>query len=128
MTTETTPSKQVNQTPPPPPSVIPPLSPLTNPEQAASSLENLKMQASPVKKILFQPIGKENIAEDVSIVDELVKKPDDEIVKKEEKPAVAPTIKLEEADEPILRENPHRFVLFPIKYHEVCNARRAQSL
>jgi hypothetical protein len=24
-----------------------------------------------------------------------------------------------EADEPILKENPNRFVLFPIKYHEV---------
>jgi hypothetical protein len=25
-------------------------------------------------------------------------------------------------DEPILRANPRRFVLFPIKYHEVCNS------
>lgn len=33
--------------------------------------------------------------------------------------AVAPTVKPEEADEPLLRENPNRFVLFPIKYHEV---------
>ena len=32
---------------------------------------------------------------------------------------VAPTIKEEEAIEPILQENPQRFVLFPIKYHEV---------
>ncbi|CAD6506141.1 BgTH12-07071 [Blumeria graminis f. sp. triticale] len=31
----------------------------------------------------------------------------------------APTIKPEEADEPLLQENPNRFVLFPIKYHEV---------
>jgi ribonucleoside-diphosphate reductase subunit M2 len=37
----------------------------------------------------------------------------------EVKPAVAPTIKEFEADEPLLQENPHRFVLFPIKYHEV---------
>ena len=30
-----------------------------------------------------------------------------------------PTIKELEAQEPLLQENPHRFVLFPIKYHEV---------
>lgn len=33
--------------------------------------------------------------------------------------SVASTIKSDEADEPLLRENPNRFVLFPIKYHEV---------
>lgn len=32
---------------------------------------------------------------------------------------VASTIKEEEAFEPLLQENPGRFVLFPIKYHEV---------
>lgn len=32
---------------------------------------------------------------------------------------VAPTIQELEAEEPLLQENPHRFVLFPIKYHEV---------
>ncbi|MCJ1403718.1 Ribonucleotide-diphosphate reductase (RNR), small subunit [Xylographa trunciseda] len=97
MTTETTPSKQ-----------------------AASSLENLKMQASPIKKISFQAIGKENIAQDDPVVDEFdAKKPELEVVKKEEKLAVATGIKPVELDEPILQENPHRFVLFPIKYHEV---------
>jgi hypothetical protein len=39
--------------------------------------------------------------------------------KAEPQPAVAPTSRPEEADEPLLQENPHRFVLFPIKYHEV---------
>lgn len=45
--------------------------------------------------------------------------------KTEEAPAapaekkVAPGIKDFEADEPLLQENPQRFVLFPIKYHEV---------
>ena len=34
------------------------------------------------------------------------------------KAAVAPTIKEQEADEPLLQENPNRFVLFPLKYHE----------
>lgn len=28
-------------------------------------------------------------------------------------------LKPEEADEPLLQENPNRFVVFPIKYHEV---------
>ncbi|KAI6959470.1 Ribonucleoside-diphosphate reductase small, partial [Hortaea werneckii] len=37
----------------------------------------------------------------------------------DKKPSVAEGIKEEEADEPILQENPHRFVLFPIKYHEI---------
>ena len=31
----------------------------------------------------------------------------------------AHTLKPEEADEPLLQENPDRFVIFPIKYHEV---------
>jgi len=34
-------------------------------------------------------------------------------------PSTAPGIKEDEAAEPILQENPQRFVLFPIKYHEV---------
>lgn len=38
----------------------------------------------------------------------------------EERGAVSTNLKSEEADEPLLRENPNRFVLFPIKYHEVC--------
>ena len=80
------------------------------------------MGESPAKKISFQPTGKENMPHDAPIVDDLeLKKPVVELVKLEEKPAVvvAPTIKPEEADEPLLQENPHRFVLFPIKYHEV---------
>ena len=37
-----------------------------------------------------------------------------------EAPSIAAGIKEDEAREPILRENAQRFVLFPIKYHEVC--------
>ena len=37
----------------------------------------------------------------------------------DETKSVAATIKETEADEPLLQENPQRFVLFPIKYHEV---------
>ena len=36
-----------------------------------------------------------------------------------EPPKVAEGIKDSEKSEPILQENPHRFVLFPIKYHEI---------
>ena len=78
------------------------------------------MGDSPAKKINFEAAGKENAPIDTPVVEELdIKKPLVEVVKKEEKLAVAATIKPEEADEPLLQENPHRFVLFPIKYHEV---------
>ena len=92
-------------------------------EQAASSLETLKMADSPIKVINYQVEDKENISQDVvAPLDEVdidLKKPVIEPVKKEEKPAVAPGIKNEEAGEPLLQENPNRFVLFPLKYHEV---------
>lgn len=78
------------------------------------------MGESPAKKLSFEPVGKENIQNVSHHVDDLeVKKPTTEVVKVEEKLPIAPTLKPEEADEPLLRENPHRFVLFPIKYHEV---------
>lgn len=79
------------------------------------------MGDSPVKKLNFQTYGKENVSLDANapIIDDIeIKKPIAEEVKTE-KPVVAPTIKPEEADEPLLQENPQRFVLFPIKYHEV---------
>lgn len=47
-----------------------------------------------------------------------VKKPETAVEVKEAV-KVADTIKEQEADEPILQENPHRFVLFPLKYHEI---------
>jgi ribonucleoside-diphosphate reductase subunit M2 len=47
-----------------------------------------------------------------------VKKPETAIEVKAT-PSVADTIKAMEAEEPILQENPHRFVLFPLKYHEI---------
>ncbi|KAF7909869.1 uncharacterized protein EAF01_003587 [Botrytis porri] len=81
---------------------------------AASGIENMKME-SPVKKINFA--GKENSAFDADApIFEEVKKP---IVEEQKVVAVAPGIKPEEADEPLLQENPNRFVLFPIKYHEI---------
>ena len=81
------------------------------------------MGDSPAKKLNFEAVGKENlpIDTDAPIVDDIeMKKPLVEKVKIQEKAvAVAPTIKPEESDEPLLQENPQRFVLFPIKYHEV---------
>ena len=78
------------------------------------------MGNSPAKKLKFDPVDKENAPIDRPLVTEVgIKKPLAKVAKTEEKPAVAPTIKPEEADEPLLQENPHRFVLFPIKYHEV---------
>lgn len=91
--------------------------------QAAAGLDTLKMVDSPAKKLNFNVADKENAPFDAPIVQEVdLKKPVALEAKKEDpsKPAVAPTIKPEEASEPLLQENPHRFVLFPIKYHEVC--------
>ena len=83
------------------------------------------MGDSPVKKLNLEPTGKENVptGTPTPIMDDLaVKKPITEVFDEKKKDAVtvAPTIKSFEADEPLLQENPHRFVLFPIKYHEVC--------
>lgn len=81
------------------------------------------MGDSPVKKLNFEVTGKENLLynADAPTVDDIeIKKPIVKEVKPQEKAVVvAPTIKPEEADEPLLQENPQRFVLFPIKYHEV---------
>ncbi len=84
-------------------------------------MQNFKMADSPAKKLNFDIANKENIKHDAPLVDDDLglKKPQMELIKQEEKPAVAPGIKPEEADEPLLQDNPQRFVLFPIKYHEV---------
>jgi ribonucleoside-diphosphate reductase subunit M2 len=73
------------------------------------------MSDSPIKKLDFA--GKENAPASLKPVDASLVKPVEKAV---EAPKVAPGIKNTEADEPLLQENPHRFVLFPIKYHEVC--------
>lgn len=75
------------------------------------------MGDSPAKKLNFDAAGKENTpASDVAI-DAKVTKPMAEKTGEVAKPA--PTIQELEASEPLLQENPRRFVLFPIKYHEV---------
>ncbi|KAL7956587.1 ferritin-like superfamily [Trichoderma compactum] len=97
---------------------------LTPSKKAASAIDSFKIE-SPVKKINFDAANKENQPLDESALESLARQMDDshkptETLKKEEtKAAVAPTIKPDEIDEPILQENPQRFVLFPIKYHEI---------
>ncbi|KAL1894918.1 Ribonucleotide-diphosphate reductase (RNR), small subunit [Sporothrix stenoceras] len=88
---------------------------VTPSKAAASAIESFKIE-SPVKKLDFGDANKENILADEAKPKELVK---EEAKTEEAKKAVAPTIKAAEADEPLLQENPQRFVLFPIKYHEI---------
>ncbi|CAF9904152.1 MAG: Ribonucleotide-diphosphate reductase (RNR), small subunit [Heterodermia speciosa] len=94
---------------------------ITPSKNAASGLEKLKMGDSPAKKLNFDPVDKENNLQNNTPVvsDADLKKAHFEVIEKGQKPVVAPTIKDHEADEPLLQENPHRFVLFPIKYHEI---------
>ena len=101
--------------------------------QAASAIEGLKMGDSPAKKLNFEAAGKENMPFDTAapiVSDIVLKKPIIEEVKTQEQKAVvvAPTIKPEESDEPLLQENPQRFVLFPIKYHEVSVASSTRNV
>jgi ribonucleoside-diphosphate reductase subunit M2 len=76
------------------------------------------MSDSPAKKLNFSVADKENVSVAVPIVGipELAEEP---TKKTETTLSVAPTIKSEEAHEPLLQENPQRFVLFPIQNHEV---------
>lgn len=85
--------------------------------QAASAIEGLKMADSPAKKLDFTIDNKENSAVAVPIagIPELPEGLEEETGH----PSVAATIKPEEAHEPLLQENPQRFVLFPIQNHEV---------
>ena len=90
--------------------------------QAASNLESLKVKDSPVKKIDFSSENKENMPVTDSLPAftsnvEIQKKPVLETVPSTEVVKATKTIKELEAEEPLLQENPNRFVLFPLKYH-----------
>jgi ribonucleoside-diphosphate reductase subunit M2 len=76
------------------------------------------MNDSPAKKLNFEAVGKENLPLDAQApaADVEIKKP---VVQEAKTQLVSQGIKPEEADEPLLQANPNRFVLFPIKYHEV---------
>jgi len=89
---------------------------------------------SPIKKLDFGAADKENqpVADSVATLAAAIDaKAAGEttvaVTKVDEKAAVAPGIKAHEADEPLLQENPQRFVLFPIKYHEVRVATRLST-
>ncbi|KAF2088048.1 ribonucleoside-diphosphate reductase subunit M2 [Saccharata proteae CBS 121410] len=86
---------------------------VTPSKKVATGIDNLKMTDSPAKKLDFSKNTVEVAVPVVGIPDL------DETEAEEKEPSVAPTIKKEEAHEPLLQENPHRFVLFPIKYHEI---------
>ncbi|KAF2011525.1 hypothetical protein BU24DRAFT_376760 [Aaosphaeria arxii CBS 175.79] len=88
---------------------------LTPSKKAASAIETLKMSDSPAKKLNFASEDKENVYRPIVGIPDL----DDVEEVTDKKPTTASTIRPEEADEPLLQENPHRFVLFPIKYHDV---------
>ncbi|KAF2198161.1 ribonucleotide reductase small subunit [Delitschia confertaspora ATCC 74209] len=88
---------------------------LTPSKNVAASIEAIKMSDSPVKPLDFSSADKENVFKPIVGIPDLK----DDASTEEKKPSVAPTIKSEEADEPLLQENPNRFVLFPIKYHDV---------
>ena len=88
--------------------------------QAASAIESLKMSDSPAKKLSFDVSNKEN----TNVAVPIVGIPDVVEVTGPKEVSIAPTIKPEEASEPLLQENPQRFVLFPIQNHEVGPSRR----
>jgi ribonucleoside-diphosphate reductase subunit M2 len=81
---------------------------------------------SPVKKLDFAAAGKENMPLDADFANleaEMDAKHMENKASQEVTKTVVAAPKSEELlDEPLLRENAQRFVLFPIKYHEVSNA------
>jgi hypothetical protein len=94
--------------------------------QAAASLESLKVKDSPVKKLNFDTEDKENMpvtlesTEPVAKHDlKMEKMPVTEVKETTEQPQVPKTWRELEKEEPLLQENGHRFVLFPLKYHEI---------
>ncbi|KAL9533617.1 Ribonucleoside-diphosphate reductase small chain [Sphaerulina musiva] len=92
-------------------------------KKATSALEAFKME-SPVKKVQFSEADKENreaqYASDQVAVP--VKGIPDDLPEPIAKKVEAETIKEDDEEvEPLLAENPQRFVLFPIKYHEIWN-------
>ncbi|KAK0748869.1 ribonucleotide reductase [Apiosordaria backusii] len=92
---------------------------ITPSKQAASAIDAFKME-SPVKKLDFSASNKENKPFDADLATLEAEIDAKYETKKEEVKTVAPPAPQQELlDEPLLTENPQRFVLFPIKYHEV---------
>ncbi|KAM7223631.1 Ribonucleotide reductase, small chain domain containing protein [Rhypophila decipiens] len=95
---------------------------LTPSKQAASAIESLKME-SPVKKIDFSVANKENkpLEDDLAALEAQMdaKQNETKTFEVASRKGQEFTVKNEKIDEPLLQENPQRFVLFPIKYHEI---------
>ncbi|TID19122.1 ribonucleoside-diphosphate reductase small chain [Venturia nashicola] len=89
---------------------------ITPSKKAASAIESLKMTESPIKAPAFTTEDKENTSNVAIPIKGIPDMPEET---KEVKPSVAATIKAEEASEPLLQENPQRFVLFPIQNHDI---------
>ncbi|XP_060042977.1 ribonucleoside-diphosphate reductase subunit M2 [Erinaceus europaeus] len=84
-----------------------PLTPIVDPKQ---------LQLSPLKKLCLA--DKENTPPSLSATRVLASKTARRILQEEPEPKTeAPVPSLEE--EPLLRENPRRFVIFPIEYHDI---------
>lgn len=81
---------------------------------------------SPVKKFDFSATDKENkpFGDDLATLEAQMdaKQNEGKTFEVANKEKAEPTVKNETIDEPLLQENPQRFVLFPIKYHEVRDA------
>jgi ribonucleoside-diphosphate reductase subunit M2 len=76
------------------------------------------MTESPAKKLDFTTANKENNS---AVAIKVIGIPELDLTTAQDKAdaIVAATIKEEEKGEILLRENPQRFVLFPIQHHEV---------
>ncbi|KAI4723654.1 hypothetical protein E4T48_00051 [Aureobasidium sp. EXF-10727] len=96
---------------------------ITPSKKAAEALESFNIE-SPMKQPVFTAASEEKeniISDEVAVPVKGIPMADDLPEPEEAKPSTAPGIKGEEVNEPILQENPNRFVLFPIKYHEIWN-------
>jgi ribonucleoside-diphosphate reductase subunit M2 len=79
-----------------------------------------------VKKLIFDAEDKENMPVTAESIESLAKPaldiektPTTEVQEQAAQQPVPKTLKELEKEEPLLQENPHRFVLFPLKYHEI---------
>ncbi|KAG8420354.1 Ribonucleotide-diphosphate reductase (RNR), small subunit [Metarhizium acridum] len=103
---------------------------VTPSKQAASAIDSLENGVTS-QETGFGVADKENKPlDEAAVAEQLDAEHEPKIESKEDdKPAaIAPGIKAEEADEPLLQENPQRFVLFPIKYHEIWqNVQKAEA-
>ncbi|TKA67095.1 Ribonucleoside-diphosphate reductase small chain [Cryomyces minteri] len=91
---------------------------ITPSKKAAAAIENLKMSGSPAKKLDFNIDDKENVVStgpEVAVPIKGIPILDDLPEKSEPLEKTADGLEME----PILAENAQRFVLFPIKYHEI---------